>query len=160
MCFNKGSGVKGQENGVTVTCKNGMPQEHKGIKTIHKHWNSVFRFPFQNQLSPPKFIFMLLSEIWGTRHTFALLSFLGFASIYIMRVNLSVTIVAMAKAGSIKQETSTYFLSKRYLIWNIIPFQFCSETNIQHRKKINNSYNMIKCWFKYSENGWIVGQKD
>jgi len=66
MCFNKGSGVKGQENGVTVPCKNGMPQEHK--------------------------------EIWGTRHTFALLSFLGFASIYIMRVNLSVTIVAMAKA--------------------------------------------------------------
>ena len=32
---------------------------------------------------------------WGTRHTFALLSFLGFANIYAMRVNLSVAIVAM-----------------------------------------------------------------
>ena len=32
MCFNKGSGIKGQENGVKVPCKKGMPQEDKGIK--------------------------------------------------------------------------------------------------------------------------------
>ena len=32
---------------------------------------------------------------WGKRHTFALLSFLGFANIFAMRVNLSVTIVKM-----------------------------------------------------------------
>ena len=32
---------------------------------------------------------------WGTRHTFSLLAFLGFANIYAMRVNLSVAIVAM-----------------------------------------------------------------
>ena len=37
MCFNKGSGVKGQENGVTVPCKNGMPQEHKG-----KPWKTIY----------------------------------------------------------------------------------------------------------------------
>ena len=32
---------------------------------------------------------------WGKRHTFALLSFLGFANVFAMRVNLSVTIVKM-----------------------------------------------------------------
>ncbi len=32
---------------------------------------------------------------WGTRHTFTLLSFLGLANVYAMRVNLSVAIVAM-----------------------------------------------------------------
>ena len=40
-----------------------------------------------------------ISERWGTRHTFILLSFLGFANIYAMRVNLSVAIVAMVEVG-------------------------------------------------------------
>ena len=35
---------------------------------------------------------------WGTRHTFSLLAFLGFANIYAMRVNLSVAIVAMVNS--------------------------------------------------------------
>ena len=35
---------------------------------------------------------------WGTRHTFALLSFLGLANAYAMRANLSVAIVAMVNA--------------------------------------------------------------
>ena len=39
----------------------------------------------------------ITAEFWGTRHTFILMSFLGFANIYAMRVNLSVAIVAMVK---------------------------------------------------------------
>lgn len=39
---------------------------------------------------------MLLSPgAWETRHTFAVMSFLGLANVYAMRVNLSVAIVAM-----------------------------------------------------------------
>ena len=34
-------------------------------------------------------------ESWGTRHTFTLMGFLGITVSYIMRMNLSVTIVAM-----------------------------------------------------------------
>ena len=39
---------------------------------------------------------------WGTRHTFALLGFFGFANVYAMRVNLSVAIVAMASSTDFK----------------------------------------------------------
>ena len=42
---------------------------------------------------------------WGTRHTFVLLSFLGFANIYAMRVNLSVAIVAMVHSSDRKNNT-------------------------------------------------------
>ncbi|KAF2367680.1 Major facilitator superfamily [Trinorchestia longiramus] len=34
-------------------------------------------------------------ELWGARHTFAFMGFLGFSAVYSMRVNLSVAIVAM-----------------------------------------------------------------
>merc|ERR1712038_237532 len=37
---------------------------------------------------------------WGKRHTFALLSFLGLANVYSMKMNLSVAIVAMVKHQS------------------------------------------------------------
>lgn len=37
-------------------------------------------------------------EWWGARHTLGFLGFLGFTSVYAMRVNLSVAIVAMVKA--------------------------------------------------------------
>ncbi|XP_047486618.1 sialin-like [Penaeus chinensis] len=37
-------------------------------------------------------------ECWGARHTLGFLGFLGFTSVYAMRVNLSVAIVAMVKA--------------------------------------------------------------
>lgn len=43
---------------------------------------------------------------WGTRHTFALLSFLGFANMYAMRVNLSVAIVAMVNAPEQSNNTN------------------------------------------------------
>ncbi|CAL4130204.1 unnamed protein product, partial [Meganyctiphanes norvegica] len=39
-------------------------------------------------------------ELWGGRHTLALLGFLGIAVVYAMRVNLSVAIVAMVKSKS------------------------------------------------------------
>ena len=42
---------------------------------------------------------------WGTRHTFSLLAFLGFANIYAMRVNLSVAIVAMVNDPHTKNNT-------------------------------------------------------
>ena len=45
-------------------------------------------------------------ERWGTRHTFVLLSFLGFANIYAMRVNLSVAIVAMVSSSDRKNDTN------------------------------------------------------
>ena len=45
-------------------------------------------------------------SIWGTRHTFVLLSFLGFANIYAMRVNLSVAIVAMVSSSDRKNDTN------------------------------------------------------
>ena len=41
----------------------------------------------------------ILSGGWGTRHTFAILAFLGFANVYAMRVNLSVAIVAMVNTS-------------------------------------------------------------
>jgi len=47
---------------------------------------------------PPK-------ECWSTRHTFIVLSFLGFANIYAMRVNLSVAIVAMVKVDTKDNKT-------------------------------------------------------
>ena len=36
---------------------------------------------------------------WGSRHNFTALAFLGFCVMYLLRVNLSVAIVAMVKAG-------------------------------------------------------------
>ena len=36
--------------------------------------------------------------MWGTRHSLALLAFLGLSLVYAMRVNLSVAIVAMVRA--------------------------------------------------------------
>ncbi|XP_076068347.1 sialin-like [Oratosquilla oratoria] len=46
-----------------------------------------------NKVSPPK-------GFWGARHTLALMGVFGFASVYSMRVNLSVAIVAMVKSGN------------------------------------------------------------
>ena len=43
---------------------------------------------------------------WGSRHTFVLLSFLGFANILAMRVNLSVAIVAMVSSSHRKNNTN------------------------------------------------------
>ena len=42
MCFNKGSGIKGQQSGVTVPCKIGMPREHKGSRPLANLGNRVF----------------------------------------------------------------------------------------------------------------------
>ena len=39
------------------------------------------------------------SELWGARHTFSLMGFLGFAVVYGLRVNLSVAIVAMVNSS-------------------------------------------------------------
>ena len=39
---------------------------------------------------------------WGTRHTFALMAFLGMANTFTLRVNLSVAIVAMVNASKQK----------------------------------------------------------
>ena len=36
-------------------------------------------------------------QCWGARHTYAIMAFLATAASYIMRMNLSVTIVAIAK---------------------------------------------------------------
>ncbi|XP_018006492.2 sialin [Hyalella azteca] len=47
------------------------------------------------QSAPPEDTSDGNKEIWGARHTFAFMGFLGFAVIYAMRVNLSVAIVAM-----------------------------------------------------------------
>lgn len=44
-------------------------------------------------------------EWWGARHTLALLGFLGFSTVYAMRVNLSVAIVAMVKSEAIANDT-------------------------------------------------------
>ena len=44
---------------------------------------------------------------WGTRHTFSLLAFLGFANIYAMRVNLSVAIVAMVNNTQPENNTNS-----------------------------------------------------
>lgn len=44
---------------------------------------------------------------WGTRHTLVLLGFLGFANVYAMRVNLSVTIVAMVNHTAIPHINQT-----------------------------------------------------
>lgn len=44
-------------------------------------------------------------EWWGARHTLAFLGFLGFATVYAMRVNLSVAIVAMVKSEAIANDT-------------------------------------------------------
>lgn len=40
----------------------------------------------------------LRPEGWGKRHTFTLLSFLGFANVFAMRVNLSVAIIKMVNS--------------------------------------------------------------
>ena len=47
---------------------------------------------------------------WGTRHTFTLLSFLGMANVYAMRVNLSVAIVAMVKHGDSSTTPSSWII--------------------------------------------------
>jgi len=46
-------------------------------------------------------------ECWGARHTLVLLGFLGFANVYAMRVNLSVTIVAMVNHTAIPHVNQT-----------------------------------------------------
>nr|XP_045614448.1 putative inorganic phosphate cotransporter [Procambarus clarkii] len=46
-------------------------------------------------------------HMWGARYTLALLGFLGFSSVYAMRVNLSVAIVAMVQ-GSNSANTTNY----------------------------------------------------
>ena len=40
-----------------------------------------------------------LLSVWGKRHTFTLMSFLGFASVHNMRINLSVAIVGMVNSS-------------------------------------------------------------
>ena len=52
---------------------------------------NIIRFPYQ----------IHISACWGARHTFTLMSFLGIAVNYCMRVNMSVAIVAMAKPGKL-----------------------------------------------------------
>ena len=42
---------------------------------------------------------------WGTRHTFALLSFLAYANMYAMRTSLSVAIVAMVNTPAESNNT-------------------------------------------------------
>ncbi len=51
---------------------------------------------------------------WGCRHTFSLLSFLGMANVYAMRVNLSVAIVAMV-GGRGGREKITILRTKMFL---------------------------------------------
>ena len=43
---------------------------------------------------------------WGTRHTFVLLSFCGYACRYAMRANLSVAIVAMVQNADHKNDSN------------------------------------------------------
>ena len=43
---------------------------------------------------------------WGTRHTFVLLSFCGYACQYAMRANLSVAIVAMVKSVDYQNDSN------------------------------------------------------
>lgn len=49
------------------------------------------------QTSPSPSV-QLFPSPWGTRHTLAVLGFLGFASSYSMRVNLSIAIVSMVNS--------------------------------------------------------------
>ena len=49
------------------------------------------------------------SECWGSRHTFTVMSFLGLANLYAMRVNLSVAIVAMSQSGQDPIYVSIYY---------------------------------------------------
>nr|XP_053635790.1 sialin-like [Cherax quadricarinatus] len=46
-------------------------------------------------------------ELWGCRHTLALLGFLGLSLVYAMRVNLSVAIVAMVKENNTAHYNNT-----------------------------------------------------
>jgi ACS family sodium-dependent inorganic phosphate cotransporter-like MFS transporter 5 len=50
---------------------------------------------------------VIFAGCWGTRHTLVLLGFLGFANVYAMRVNLSVTIVAMVNHTAIPHANQT-----------------------------------------------------
>ena len=43
---------------------------------------------------------------WGTRHTFVLLSFCGYACQYAMRANLSVAIVAMVESADHQNDSN------------------------------------------------------
>ena len=56
--------------------------------------------PEGNEIPPQR------RSVWGTRHTFVLLSFFGFANIYAMRVNLSVAIVAMVSNSDPNNDTN------------------------------------------------------
>ena len=53
--------------------------------------NNIIRLPYQ----------IHILACWGARHTFTLMSFLGIAVNYCMRVNMSVAIVAMVKPGKL-----------------------------------------------------------
>ena len=46
-----------------------------------------------------KFSLIFSGFTWGTRHTVALLAFIGYANVFTVRVNLSVAIVAMVAPG-------------------------------------------------------------
>ncbi len=55
----------------------------------------------------------LISEWWGSRHAFTLMSFLGLSNLYAMRVNLSVAIVAMTSSGDHFLQVMLTLLLKR-----------------------------------------------
>jgi len=46
-------------------------------------------------------------SFWKTRYTFILLAFLGFTNMYFMRVNISVTIIAMVSGSSVTNSNSS-----------------------------------------------------
>ncbi len=52
-------------------------------------------------------MFCTLLGCWGPRHTFTLMGFLGFASIYAMRVNLSLVIISMVNHTAIPHVIQT-----------------------------------------------------
>ena len=48
-----------------------------------------------------------MTGCWGPRHTLILMGFLGFASIYAMRVNLSLAIISMVNHTAIPHVNQT-----------------------------------------------------
>ena len=75
---------------------------------------------------------------WGKRHTFALLSFLGFAVVFAQRVNLSVTIVKMVSQNTTSavshhnnsyEETTVCYLPQNVNLSNDIISQKVNHTS-------------------------------
>ena len=72
---------------------------------------AVFHTPvyYFNIITPTNFHVFNHADVFGSRHAFALMGFFGLASVYMMRINLSVAIVDMVKTPQPIDNTTSFF---------------------------------------------------